>query len=86
MWYLVGTGAYDKVKSSVFLNIVGKETLALYNTFIFTESQTMLLSVILSQFEEKCVQKKDETLEQQIFFFLFANKQQEKVYIIMLQN
>lgn len=67
-WYPAAMGVKVKnntVKSSIFLHIgeealtVWEATLAVYNTFSFTEGQNMMLNSILSKFDECCMPKKE---------------------------
>lgn len=57
----------DKVKSSIFLHIVGEEALDICYKCMFEKGESMKVSKMLMKFEEVCVPKRNETLRENFF-------------------
>lgn len=57
----------DKVKSSIFLHIIGEDALSIYNSFEFADGENMKLQAIMAKFEEYCIPRRNVTYERHIF-------------------
>ena len=70
--YLVASGyseKADKVKLSLFLHLVGDETVEVFNTFEFANAgDNEKLDKIMDKFEAYCALKKNTTFERYVFF------------------
>lgn len=51
----------------VFLHVVGRETIHIYNTFQLSLEDRVNYDVIVQKFEEYCTPKRNKTYERYIF-------------------
>ncbi|KAJ8031349.1 hypothetical protein HOLleu_28054 [Holothuria leucospilota] len=89
--YALATGANEKnaeVQSSLFLHIIGKEALAIYNTFKFEpQGDEKKLQCIKAKFEAYCNPKKNLTVERHVFFTRAQNEGESiDTYVTDLKN
>ncbi|KAM4771141.1 LOW QUALITY PROTEIN: uncharacterized protein WCC33_002970 [Rhinophrynus dorsalis] len=57
-----------KMKASLFLHVMGKEALEVYNNFVFSEGDNLKLKPVIDTFEEYCITKRNVTYERHKFF------------------